>query len=430
MTFRLSLLTAVLVVLGMFGAGPAAAQTPAPTCFGLTAAAAEADGFNVILGTPEDDNNLTGTPDPDFIIGGAGNDVIDGLGGGDVICGGNGDGGDAAAAPDVDDDQIDGGDGDDRINGGFGNDTIDGEAGTDMLLGDSGEPTGFVSTTDRIDGGDGNDTLMGGGDQDILRGQDGNDEIEAQDASRAFIDVVIGGPGGDTCNADEDDDVSECEGDNLSDGDRSNGENLSSGDDLSPDNSFGSFVSARRPGSSRRGGDDDGSPSSGGSTSDGGAARSFFFSVLPGFSPRCLPEPPLVGKRGISAFRLGERTSRSLLRPLVLPLSSRRGRFVYCNEGGGQTYLLSSRGRVRLLVTTAETRRTRGVSPGDRISTLRRAYDDAERIGSGLYRGGGSSPVFFGVRAGKISFVAVSPRALLADPRDLARAVRQLRPGR
>jgi hypothetical protein len=409
----------MLVVLGLLGAGPAAAQTPAPTCFGLTAAAAEAGGFKVILGTPEDDNSLTGTPDPDFIIGGAGNDVIDGRGGDDVICGGNGDGGDAAAAPDVDDDRIDGGEGDDRINGGFGNDTIDGGAGVDMLLGDSGEPTGFVSTTDRIDGGDGNDMLVGGGDQDILRGEAGDDEIRARDTPTAVIDVVIGGLDRDTCNADGDDDVSECEA--------GDGRNLTSKDDLSPDNSFGSFVSARRPGSSDGGSE---GSSSGGPTSDGSAARSFFFSVLPGFSPRCLPQPPLVGKRGISAFRLGERTSRSLLRPLVLPLSSRRGRFVYCNEGGGQTYLLSSRGRVRLLATTAATKRTRGVAPGDRLSALRRAYDDAERVGSGLYRGGNSSPVFFGVRAGKISFVAVSPRGLLADPADLARAVRQLRPGR
>lgn len=406
----------VAVIGGVLAAAPpaVAAPTPASTCFGQLVSPG-------MVGT-DGENTINGTAGDDVIVAGDGNDTIDGRGGNDRICAGDGDPPDVRADDQFDDDIVRGGDGDDRINGGFGNDRIDGGSGNDpMLLGDDGEPTGFISTADKIDGGDGNDTLVGGGDQDILRGEAGADEIQSREGDdTAVIDVVIGGLDRDTCVADPKDDVSECEA--------GDGRNLSSDDDLFPNNSFGSAVSARRPGGS--GPSSDGESSSGGSTSDQSASPSFFFSVFRGLYPRCLPQPPLVGKRGISAFRLGERTSRSLLRPLVPPLSSRRGRFVYCNEGGGQTYLLTSRGRVRLLATTAETKRTRGVAPGDRLSVLRRAYDDAERIGSGLYRGGSSSPVFFGVRAGKISFVAVSPRALLADPRDLARAVRQLRPGR
>lgn len=406
----------VAVIGGVLVAAPpaVAAPTPASTCFGQLVSPG-------MVGT-DGENTINGTAGDDVIVAGGGNDTIDGRGGNDRICAGDGDPPDVRADDQFDDDIVRGGEGDDRINGGFGNDRIEGQGGNDpMLLGDDGaDPSGFLSTADKIDGGDGNDILTGGGDQDILRGQDGDDQIEAAGESRAAIDVVIGGPDRDTCNADGDDDVSECDAGSRRD--------LSSKDDLFPNNSFGSAVSARRPGGS--GPSSDGESSSGGSTSDQSASPSFFFSVFRGLYPRCLPQPPLVGKRGISAFRLGERTVQSILRPLVPPLSSRRGRFVYCNEGGGQTYLLTSRGRVRLLATTAETKRTRGVAPGDRLSVLRRAYDDAERIGSGLYRGGSSSPVFFGVRAGKISFVAVSPRALLADPRDLARAVRQLRPGR
>ena len=84
---------------------------------------------------------------------------------------------------------------------------------------------------------------------------------------------------------------------------------------------------------------------------------------------------------------------------------------------------------MRLLATNAETRRTRGIAPGDRLSTLRRKYKDAERIGAGLYRGGSASPVFFGIGGGRVSFVGVSPRGLLTNPADLARAIRLLRPG-
>jgi Ca2+-binding RTX toxin-like protein len=400
--FRGALLFALLGVLGVLASAPTAVAAPmlGELCLGEPATVVGTDGRETI----------NGTGNREVIIAGDGNDTINGNGGEDVICAGDSD--TQRENDQFDDDIVRGGEDRDRINGGFGNDLIDGRGGNDELLGDDGtEPSGFVSTADKIDGGDGDDLLRGGGDQDILRGQNGADQIEAQDGNRAFIDVVIGGSDRDECNADEEDDVSECEdGENL--------RNLSSDDDLSPNNFFGSSVSAQRPSSSQ-----------GGSSPDPGPDRNFFFSTSRGLYPFCLPDPPLVGKRGISAFRLGERTVRSVLRPLVLPLSARRGRYVYCNEGGGQTYLLSARGKVRLLATNAETRRTRGIAPGDRLSSLRRKYKDAERIGPGLYRGGSASPVFFGIGGGRVSFVGVSPRGLLTNPADLARAIRLLRPG-
>ena len=399
--FRGALLFALLGVLGVLASAPAAVAAPmlGELCLGEPATVVGTDGRETI----------NGTGNREVIIAGDGNDTINGNGGEDVICAGDSD--TQRENDQFDDDIVRGGEDRDRINGGFGNDLIDGRGGNDELLGDDGtEPSGFVSTADKIDGGDGDDLLRGGGDQDILRGQNGADQIEAQAGSQAFIDVVIGGSDRDKCNADDDDDVSECE-----DG---SGQNLTSDDDLSPNNFFGTSVSARRPSSSQ-----------GGSSPDPGPNRNFFFSTSRGLYPFCLPDPPLVGKRGISAFRLGERTVRSVLRPLVLPLSARRGRYVYCNEGGGQTYLLSARGKVRLLATNAETRRTRGIAPGDRLSTLRRKYKDAERIGAGLYRGGSASPVFFGIGGGRVSFVGVSPRGLLTNPADLARAIRLLRPG-
>ncbi len=401
----------IRLVLSLAGAAASAAfaltpsafsQAAAPTCFRQPATAE-------MTGTPGDDI-IPGTSGDDVIIGLDGNDIIDGKGGNDVICGGTGDG---SASDQFDDDRIKGGSGDDQINGGFGNDVMGGEDGNDTLVGDSGETTGSISTADTIDGGSGNDEITGGGDQDILRGQAGADTIQAQDTGRAFIDVVIGGDDRDTCTADPEDDVSEC------DDERS----LRSTDDLSPNNSFGSAVSARRRPPS-------GSDGSSRSRAPGPFDSPLFFSSFLGvFDHRCLPGPTVVGSRGIATFRVGERTYRSLFRPIVvLPLSGRRGRFVYCNERGGHTYLLSSKGAVRLLATTGAPARTHGIGPGDRIAALARAYGQAEHVSAGLFRASPSSRVFFGVRRGRVRFVAVASAELAGDRLALAAALRRLRP--
>jgi hypothetical protein len=403
---RRSLLVALAGGL-LVGAPPAvAAPTLGSPCFGAPA---------TIIGTDGKDT-IPGTNGPDVIVAGDGNDTIDGQGGDDTICAGDGD---AQRADDrKDDDRVQGGEGADQINGGFGNDRIDGQGGNDRLLGDDGaDPSGFLSTADKIDGGDGADVIQGGDDQDILRGQRGDDQIEAKEAplGRTFIDVVIGGDDTDTCNADADDDVSECE--------VGSGTSRSSSDDLFPNNSFGSAVSARRRPPS---GSDGSSRSSGPGPFD---SPLFFSSFLGVFDHRCLPGPTVVGSRGIATFRVGERTYRSLFRPIVvLPLSGRRGRFVYCNERGGHTYLLSSKGAVRLLATTGAPARTHGIGPGDRIAALARAYGQAEHVSGGLFRASPSSRVFFGVRRGRVRFVAVASAELAGDRLALAAALRRLRP--
>jgi len=116
--------------------------------------------------------------------------------------------------------------------------------------------------------------------------------------------------------------------------------------------------------------------------------------------------------------------------PLAAPLFATRGRITYCNDGGGRTYVLSARRKVRLVATTADSRRTRGIGAGDRLSSLRRAYPGTRRISGGLYRASRSSSVVFGVRNGRVRFVAVALRGLLADPAALQRAVRRLGVGR
>jgi len=85
-----------------------------------------------IVGTPGDDDDLTGTPRQDVILGLGGDDVIESRDGNDTVCGGRGN---------------------DTISSSWGRDSIDGNAGNDTLNAGPG--------SDRLNGGAGSDTLNG-----------------------------------------------------------------------------------------------------------------------------------------------------------------------------------------------------------------------------------------------------------------------------
>lgn len=106
----------------------------------------------------------TPTEGADTLCGGSGDDIIDALGGADVVMGAGGA------------DTITGGAGDDILRGGDGGDDISGGLGRDLLVGGA--------DSDRLDGGDGVDELRGEGGSDDLFG-------------RAYGDLLIGGPGRD-----------------------------------------------------------------------------------------------------------------------------------------------------------------------------------------------------------------------------------------
>jgi Ca2+-binding RTX toxin-like protein len=112
---------------------------PVVTCGGLTAAGALAAGYTV------SDNSaspvaviLVRTPGPDWIVGSAFNDILDGQGGNDVMCGRGGN------------DDLRGLSGDDRIFGGNGDDRISADTGTDTGNGGNGNDTCTASTETRI----------------------------------------------------------------------------------------------------------------------------------------------------------------------------------------------------------------------------------------------------------------------------------------
>jgi Ca2+-binding RTX toxin-like protein len=145
-----------------------------------------------ITGTEKNDSIYGSNMDDHLDGGSGGRDTIIGLGGNDVI-----NGGDELNSSDYD--LLYGGDGNDTIHGGSGNDVVEGDAGDDKLFGDAGN--------DRISGGDGSDEIDGGagddsieddsGDYNILRGGDGNDYIKADRSGFKSHNLIDGGNGND-----------------------------------------------------------------------------------------------------------------------------------------------------------------------------------------------------------------------------------------
>lgn len=130
----------------------------------------------------------------DTLNGGAGTDVVLGNGGNDVIYGG------------ADDDQLHGDD--ERLGSTYhGNDQLFGEQGNDELQGGGGRDT--------LSGGEGNDTLFGQEGNDLLDGGVGNDQLLGD----AGNDTLSGGSGDDTLWGGAGEDVIDGgEGNNAADG--------------------------------------------------------------------------------------------------------------------------------------------------------------------------------------------------------------------
>jgi Ca2+-binding RTX toxin-like protein len=190
MNKRTSVLAAagVLALAGLTSPDQAGAAA-APTCFGRTV---------TIMGTPGDDN----------LVGQGGvADVINGLGGNDIISGGAFyfDDDNPGNEPDYlcggrGDDNISGSPGDDHINGGDGNDRVRGNNGSDVEQGNDGnDRVGSGSFADlgvRPDimrGGQGADEIFGDWGHDTLEGGAGPDHIVDEECDS----TTIHGNGGD-----------------------------------------------------------------------------------------------------------------------------------------------------------------------------------------------------------------------------------------
>ena len=228
------------------------AQAGEIECLGLTASDAEAQGFNVQIGTDGVDVLTGGNITRDFMIGLGGDDILTGAGADDVICGG--DGNDTITAGDGDDrvdggfgednvslgagddfaegggndDVLNGGSGNDRIRGNAGADRLSGETGNDVLLGNLGKDTIFGGegndrlrghrSQDSLAGGPGDDEIFGGMAVDTISGDDGNDRISGGRGNDIIdgdggIDTLIGSHGFDRCDISDGDGYRTCEED-------------------------------------------------------------------------------------------------------------------------------------------------------------------------------------------------------------------------
>jgi glucose/arabinose dehydrogenase len=189
-----------------------------------------------VLGTPGNDDNLTGTPGADVICGMGGNDQLFGLGGNDLLSGGAGNdrlvggpGGDVLQGGDGPDDFADysassapvtvtiGTGADDGAAGEADDVQIDvervrgGSSGDQLIAGTRAATLVGLKGADTLRGGPANDTLDGGVGGDELEGADGRDKLVGGDdadhllALDGFVDRLVCGAGVDTRANDPDD---------------------------------------------------------------------------------------------------------------------------------------------------------------------------------------------------------------------------------
>jgi hypothetical protein len=136
----------------------------------------------------------------------------------------------------------------------------------------------------------------------------------------------------------------------------------------------------------------------------------------------CLPRRLRIGSTRIGKIRLGYRRG-TVTRRLPEPQRKTRRSFRWCVKGarGSVTAVFDRHGRVALITTTSRTHSARRVHTISRTRSLRRAYRRTRAIGRGLLRASRSSHLLFGVRRGRVRFVAVGSRSLIAHRRSLRR---------
>jgi hypothetical protein len=151
--------------------------------------------------------------------------------------------------------------------------------------------------------------------------------------------------------------------------------------------------------------------------------------VLASCAPACLSARSPIGPRNIGRIRLGSTRAR-LTRLPVKPTRRTANTFRYCVKGrSGEVRAVfsrrSSRGRVELVATTARGHGNRRVRVLSRTRAFLRAYPRRRRVARGIYRASPGSPRLFGIRRGRVRYIAVSNRRLLRRPAALRRALRR-----
>ena len=158
------------------------------------------------------------------------------------------------------------------------------------------------------------------------------------------------------------------------------------------------------------------------------AARGPGDAETPAALTRCFARSLKVGPRSIG--RLSLRATRDAVgRRIGPPGRTARGVLRYCVKGGGSVLVaFDATGRVALAATTAKGHKRLKVGRGSSVKTLQRRFGARLRsAGSGVRRvaSGPSKGVLFGVRRGKVTFVALADAALLRKTSALTTQLRR-----
>ena len=146
--------------------------------------------------------------------------------------------------------------------------------------------------------------------------------------------------------------------------------------------------------------------------------------AVSGSGARCLPRRLPVSGRRIGPARLGRSYAAFFRRYRAVRRSRAATRF--CVNGGGRFLVGSRKGKIDFVASTAKGHRTRRLGPGKRVP--RAGISGAHRMAKGLLVGHrqGTGRVVYGVRRGKIRFLASVQRRQTAKPAPLARRLRSL----
>jgi hypothetical protein len=144
--------------------------------------------------------------------------------------------------------------------------------------------------------------------------------------------------------------------------------------------------------------------------------------VIPFRVVGCLPRRLAVSGRRVGPARLGG--SYAALDRLYVATRRSRRYTSFCADGGGRFVVGRRKGRIDFVGTTARTHRTRGHGPGRGVRSGR--IRGARRVGRGLLVGHrqGGGRVVYGVRGGRVRFLAVVPRGETRRARTLLRRLR------
>ena len=142
----------------------------------------------------------------------------------------------------------------------------------------------------------------------------------------------------------------------------------------------------------------------------------------------CLARRSPIGARNVGRIRLGS-TRRALLALRVRSPRRAHRRLSYCVKGsrGRVTAVFSgrsARARVELVVTTAPGHGNRGIRVGSAAARFRRSYPGRVHLRGEVYAAGPKSRLLFGLRRGRVAFMAVGTRAVVGRPARIRRDLR------